>query len=102
MKKARSILVFVLLSISSQVWSAALSDFLPGQFSVLSESFLQETGAPGVSVAVAFDGRLQFTAGYGSADLEHGVPATAETTYRTASIAKPMTAVAVMQLACDR
>ena len=53
---------------------------------------------PGASVAVAA-GRDIWTNGYGLADLENFVPAKAATVYRTASIAKPMTAVAIMQLA---
>jgi len=36
--------------------------------------------------------------GYGYADLENKVPAKAESAYRLASVTKPMTAVAVMQL----
>ncbi|HEX7178056.1 MAG TPA: serine hydrolase [Pyrinomonadaceae bacterium] len=37
--------------------------------------------------------------GYGYADLENKLPARAESAYRLASVTKPMTAVAVMQLA---
>ncbi len=53
---------------------------------------------PGLSVAVAVDGSLVWSQGYGLADVENNVPATAATAYRTASIGKPMTATAVMQL----
>lgn len=53
---------------------------------------------PGLSIAVVVDGRLAWSRGYGTADLENGVHATARTAYRTASIGKPMTATAVMQL----
>lgn len=55
-------------------------------------------GTPGISVAVALDDRLVWSAGYGLADVENGVPATADTVYRIASISKTMTATAVMQL----
>jgi CubicO group peptidase (beta-lactamase class C family) len=54
---------------------------------------------PGLSVAVVAEGQLRWSAGYGFADLENQVPARAETVYRLASISKPITAVAVMQLA---
>jgi len=54
---------------------------------------------PAVSVAVAAGGELLWTAGYGMADLENYVPAKASTMYRTGSVAKPITAAAVMQLA---
>ena len=55
-------------------------------------------GIPGISVAIATDGRLSYSKGFGMADLENSVPTKAHTVYRTASIAKPLTATAVMQL----
>lgn len=57
-----------------------------------------EERIPGLSVAVVHGGRLAWAAGYGFADLENFVPATATTVYRTASIGKALTATAVMQL----
>ncbi len=59
---------------------------------------MAETGAPGLSVAVGRGGVLIWAKGYGSAGLEHDVPATAETLYRTASISKWMSATAAMRL----
>lgn len=53
---------------------------------------------PGLSIAIVVDGKLVWSNGYGLADLENFVPATARTVYRTASIGKPMTATAVMRL----
>ena len=53
----------------------------------------------GLSVAVAMDGRLRWSQGYGFADLENSVPFTAGTVWRLGSISKPITAVAAMQLA---
>lgn len=53
---------------------------------------------PGLTVAVALNGQLRWTAGYGTADLENSVPATATTRIRTASITKWMTATAAMRL----
>lgn len=55
-------------------------------------------GIPGLSVAIADDFSLIFSEGFGMADLEHSVPATRETVYRLASISKPITAVAALQL----
>jgi CubicO group peptidase (beta-lactamase class C family) len=51
------------------------------------------------AIAVVKDGRLLLARGYGMADLENDVPATAETVYRLGSITKQFTALAVMQLA---
>jgi serine beta-lactamase-like protein LACTB, mitochondrial len=53
---------------------------------------------PGMSAAVATGRQLRWMAGYGLADVENYVPAKAATVYRLASISKPITAVAVMQL----
>jgi CubicO group peptidase (beta-lactamase class C family) len=62
------------------------------------ESEKTKLGVPGLSVAVAVDNQIHYSKGFGMADLENSVPAKAETVYRTASIAKSMTATAVMQL----
>lgn len=53
---------------------------------------------PGLSVAIAVDNQIRYAKGFGKSDLENSIPAKATTVYRTASIAKPMTATAVMQL----
>ncbi len=53
---------------------------------------------PGLSVAIALGNELRYAKGFGMADVENSIPAKAETVYRTASIAKPITATAVMQL----
>lgn len=59
---------------------------------------MAEERIPGLSAAIVVEGELVWSVGYGFADLEHQVPATANTAYRTASIGKPMTATGVMQL----
>ena len=60
--------------------------------------FMAGTGAPGLSLAIGVDGRLQFEQGYGLADVENAVAAKSSTVYRLASVSKPITAVATMQL----
>jgi len=60
--------------------------------------FMAANGTPGISVAVVENGREQWSAGFGSADLENHVPATARTLYRLASISKPITATAALLL----
>ena len=51
------------------------------------------------SVGVMNDGRLVMARGYGYADVENGVPATAESVYRLGSITKQFSSMAIMQLA---
>ncbi len=64
----------------------------------LIESEQKRLEIPGLSAAIAIDLRPVWSDGFGMADLENSVPARATTVYRLASITKPITAVAVMQL----
>jgi len=59
---------------------------------------MSQTGVPGISLAVATAGEVRMANGYGLADVENNVPAKASTVYRLASLSKPITAVAVLQL----
>jgi len=59
---------------------------------------MEADGIPGLSIAIALDGGPIFARGYGLADVEDSVPVTPETVFRSASIGKPLTATAVMQL----
>ena len=54
---------------------------------------------PGASVAVIQDGRLLYSKGFGSAQLEHRVPVTPQTIFHVASVSKQFTAMAVTLLA---
>lgn len=56
---------------------------------------------PGCAVGVAGSGIPTLTKGYGSADLEHDVPITAETVFEAGSVSKQFTAAAVLLLARD-
>ncbi len=53
---------------------------------------------PGINVAIGFGTGVAWANGYGLADLENQVPVTAHTAIRLASISKPITATAVLQL----
>jgi serine beta-lactamase-like protein LACTB len=58
----------------------------------------RKLGVPGAAAAVAVDGRVVWSGVYGTADLELDVPVRRSTVFRLASISKPITAVAVLQL----
>jgi serine beta-lactamase-like protein LACTB, mitochondrial len=64
---------------------------------IVSEA-MQHQRIPAVTVAAMTGGRIVYSKGFGTADLENSVAATRETLYRTASIAKTFTAVAAMTL----
>src|SRR5262245_6987673 len=49
---------------------------------------MDRSGIPGLTAALVIDGELAWTKGFGTADLESGIPARAETVYRLASVSK--------------
>jgi len=60
---------------------------------------LVAAGVPGVSVAIAKDGQLVYAKGYGVADVSTGEAMTVQHRLRIASVSKPITATAIVQLA---
>ena len=58
-------------------------------------------GSPGCAVGVGRDGRVLYTHGYGSANLEYDVPITAASIFESGSVAKQFTAAAIVLLAQD-
>src|SRR5262249_9005879 len=67
-------------------------------FDRLMESFVEQHKVPGAALAVARHGRLIYARGFGWADVEKQEPVEPAALFRIASISKPITAVAVMQL----
>jgi CubicO group peptidase (beta-lactamase class C family) len=59
---------------------------------------LERGHIPGAGVAIAMGNETVFQKGYGLSDVENSVPVTEKTRFRTASIAKPLTAVLAMRL----
>src|SRR5579863_7553581 len=53
---------------------------------------------PGLSLAVARNGKMLHSAGYGFANLEWQIPATDATIFQTASIGKQFTAALILLL----
>jgi CubicO group peptidase (beta-lactamase class C family) len=68
------------------------------QIQAVIKAEMARQGIPGLSAAIALDREVQWAEGFGKADLENSVPAKRSTVYRLASVSKPITAVAVMQL----
>ncbi len=59
---------------------------------------MQQDETVGLAIGVIRDGQLAYVKGYGLADRETNAPVTTESMFRWASISKPLTAVAGMQL----
>ena len=62
------------------------------------EALRIEHQIPGLSIAVVHDGELTIARGFGYADIEQGIAATADTPYDIASVAKPISGVAILRL----
>ena len=59
---------------------------------------LSQAGAAGLSVAVARNGKVIFSKGYGLAEVEHDVKVDGDSMFRMGSITKQFTAAAIMRL----
>ncbi|PYJ07581.1 MAG: hypothetical protein DME25_03555 [Verrucomicrobia bacterium] len=62
------------------------------------EAFMDARKIPGGALAVVKERRLVYARGYGWADREKKVPAKPDSLFRIASLSKPITAVATLQL----
>jgi CubicO group peptidase (beta-lactamase class C family) len=83
----------------------ALTAQAPARFaervdSLVSAEMMQQD-LVGVSLAVMHRGRVVLERGYGFANLEHRVPASAATIYQSGSVGKQFTAAAIMLLVQD-
>jgi CubicO group peptidase (beta-lactamase class C family) len=56
---------------------------------------------PGAAVAVVRNGEIVYKKGYGTANLEYGVPITGDTVFHVASVSKQFTAMALVLLEQD-
>ena len=64
----------------------------------IAESVTRNGGVAGLAIAVLRGNDTLVMKGYGSADLENDLPATAQTVFRIGSVTKQFTSVAIMQL----
>ncbi len=68
------------------------------EFDSVMRRFMRQHGVPGAAVAIAVDGEVVYEQGFGWADSEEEKPVSHQSRFRIASISKPITAVAIMQL----
>ncbi|MDQ3012889.1 MAG: beta-lactamase family protein [Acidobacteriota bacterium] len=103
MKRPRLLITFALaVFISVQAAHAQSKQGLSAneteKIEAAASEWMTKHKAPAISIAVVTDNRLRWSKGFGFADHEKKIPATATTVYRLASITKSITATAVMQL----
>ena len=77
-------------------WSGAVAQ----SRSVL-QRIIDDGEAPGLAIAVAIDGEVVWTEGFGFADLESRRPVTADTLFGIGSISKTLTMAGVMSMVED-
>jgi serine beta-lactamase-like protein LACTB, mitochondrial len=97
---ARSLSLLLLLLAAGRVTAAqeAAPGVADARLDRIVNDAMRAEQIPAITVAVLSGDRLTYSRAFGTADLENSVPATPETLIRTASIAKPITAVATMTL----
>lgn len=64
----------------------------------LMRDYLAKNRAPGASLAISKDGRLVYARGFGYADVASRDQVQPDSLFRLASVSKPLTAVAILQL----
>lgn len=60
--------------------------------------FMARYNVPGMAVAIARNGRMEYSAGFGTADKDTGAPVTDNSRFRIASLSKPITSTAIFSL----
>ncbi|SIN69555.1 CubicO group peptidase, beta-lactamase class C family [Singulisphaera sp. GP187] len=80
------------------VVATGIADARLESFDRLMTEFLTENKLPGAALAVARNGRLVYARGFGLSDVEANTPVQPDSLFRIASISKPITAAAIMQL----
>jgi CubicO group peptidase (beta-lactamase class C family) len=99
MPSQRLAAVLLFASFATALMAQTSPALLPGSIDALAINALNAQNLPGVTLAVVQDGRIVYSSAFGFSDLENKVKASRESEIRTASIAKPMTAIAALELA---
>jgi len=87
---------------ASKAWAQpAGEEIRPGERAAMAaaaNAFMREYDVPGLSVAVARNGKLAYAQGFGVADKDTGEKVTPAHLFRIASVSKPITSVATFSL----
>lgn len=89
----RSVVLWMVLLAAG---AASAKDTLVARIEAFIRAEQQRQGVVGLAVGVVHKGKVVLAKGYGSANLEHGVPVTADTIFQSGSLGKQFTAMAVM------
>jgi serine beta-lactamase-like protein LACTB, mitochondrial len=94
----RIICLFAAACLLSAAPAAELTPDTIAQIEQAISTEMSRSTIPGVTVAIGSGSEVVWSNAYGLADLENTVPMTRHTVIRLASISKPITAVAILQL----
>ena len=97
-KLTKYLLIANCLFFSSAIAQATLSKSQIDSIENIITREMANQHIPGLSIAISIDTNIVWKNAYGMSDIENSVPMTTNTKLRTASIGKPMTATAIMQL----
>ena len=84
--------------VSGQAAKAALPAAAIAELDALMANEMKTAKVPGASLAIVWGNKPVYSKGFGIADLENNIPVKTTTAFRTASIAKPITATGAMWL----
>ena len=93
LKRAPFFALVLLLALSAAVQADKVDDYVKAQ--------MERQHIPGVSLVVIKDDKIIKSAGYGLANVELNVPATADTVYKIGSVSKQFIAAGIMLLVQD-
>jgi len=94
----KALIIFILLFIAESTSYSQGFPFNDEFIDSTINNFKQKWKIPGISVAIAKDGRLIYAKGFGYADTINKKPVTTNSLFRTASCAKTITAIGIMKL----
>jgi len=95
----KKLLVGLVLAVAGPVVTAGLSAQIDAaQILAYMEQVRNETGVPGVSVAIAVGNEIIFSEGVGFAELDNRVPTTGKTVHNVGSVSKVLAVVPILQL----
>jgi CubicO group peptidase (beta-lactamase class C family) len=77
---------------------AAFTRVEPARLDAFVAATIERLAIPGLAMAIVHNGVVLHEKAYGQADLENDVPVTLQSPFKIASLTKPITAIAVLQL----
>lgn len=85
-------------SLANRSSDGAVGDRERAAMAAVANAFMARYGVPGMSIAIAREGSIAFERGFGVSDIETNSPTQPSHLFRIASVSKPITSVAILDL----